>query len=226
MVLLPRESLEHLRETVQTPGTPLSRLDAEMNEILHANGDDREKWARYQQVLFRYLELKNAERPAPDPPKNIAEDEGEPVDNTMLDSSILDTVPKKFRNKAKNLVRRLRIAGNVKWDTRGDVAIDGAPIPGANIIDLVNAAMRDRKKSLPIGHRQFAVALERASIPREFIGSKRLKEVLNESRQHSSPIVVQDDSDTVLDTTFATPVKSSPVEASSWAKYRNQLSRK
>ena len=79
----------------------------------------------------------------------------------MLDRSILLKVPNKFRSKPKNSVSRLRTTGNVTWDTCGDVLIDGAPVPGAYIVDLVNAAMRDRKsKANPIGYRQFALALD------------------------------------------------------------------
>ena len=154
MVLIPRDSLERIgqlqrlqTESVQTPGIASSRLDVEMSKILNGTDDDREKWAKYQQVLSRYLQLKNTERPAiPQPKKEEDETDTAAVasDNSMLDRSILLTVPNKFRSKAKNLVSRLRNAGNVTWDTRGDVLIDGAPIPGANIVDLVNAAMRER----------------------------------------------------------------------------------
>ncbi|CAB0029090.1 unnamed protein product [Trichogramma brassicae] len=82
--LLPQESVERLdsssstvadaaasatgiffkkKKSVQTPGTPLERLDAEMNEILLAPGtDEREKWTRYSAVLQRYLQLKERSR--------------------------------------------------------------------------------------------------------------------------------------------------------------------
>ncbi|CAB0043050.1 unnamed protein product [Trichogramma brassicae] len=84
MILLPQESVERLdsssstvadaaasatgiffkkKKSVQTPGTPLERLDAEMNEILLAPGtDEREKWTRYSAVLQRYLQLKERSR--------------------------------------------------------------------------------------------------------------------------------------------------------------------
>lgn len=71
MVLLPKESVERLQGThdngllrsVQTPGTFTSRLDAEMDEILHSptSKDEREKWSRYRQLLKHYLHFKDVE---------------------------------------------------------------------------------------------------------------------------------------------------------------------
>ncbi|KAL7289191.1 hypothetical protein TKK_0017133 [Trichogramma kaykai] len=70
LVLLPKESLDRLgcgsdvvivkqKKSVQAPGTPLERLDAEMNEILLAPcSNERAKWNRYNNVLQRYLQLK------------------------------------------------------------------------------------------------------------------------------------------------------------------------
>ena len=76
--------------------------------------------------------------------------------------------------KAKQLVQRLRAGGTVVWDANGAVAIDGTLVPGANIVDLVNDAIRDTRRSAPPGHLQFAVALRQSTVPREFIGNKRV----------------------------------------------------
>ena len=54
------------------------------------------------------------------------------------------------------------------------MTIDATLVPGANIVDLVNDAMRDRRRSAPSGHLQFAVALRQSTVPREFIGNKRV----------------------------------------------------
>ena len=70
-------------------------------------------------------------------------------------------------------MQRLRACGKVVWDVNGVVTIDGTLVPGANIVDLVNDAMRDRR-SAPPGHLQFAVALRQSTVPREIIGNKRV----------------------------------------------------
>ena len=71
-------------------------------------------------------------------------------------------------------MQRLRACGKVVWDANGAITIDGTRVPGANIVNLVNDAMRDRKRSAPTGHLQFAVALRQSTVPREFIGNNRV----------------------------------------------------
>ena len=92
----------------------------------------------------------------------------------MEDAYILDSVPPMYKQKAKSLLRGLRAGGLVVWNNIGSVTIDGVVVPGANMVDLINDALRDRKRSIPVGHLQFATVLRNTAIPREFIGSKRL----------------------------------------------------
>ena len=51
MILIPRESVDQFvqSKTVQTPDTSLSRLDAEISEILNSSRSktDGNKWERY-----------------------------------------------------------------------------------------------------------------------------------------------------------------------------------
>ena len=80
----------------------------------------------------------------------------------------------------------MRAGGGVVWNNVGAVTIDGVLVPGANIIDLINDTMRDRKRILPVGHLQFAAALRNAAIPREFIDSIRVwREVTNVPLTHA-----------------------------------------
>ena len=68
----------------------------------------------------------------------------------------------------------------VFWNNVSAVTIDGVVVHEANVIDLINDAMRDRKRSMSVRHLQFAAALRNTAIPREFIGSKRVwREVTN-----------------------------------------------
>ena len=71
MVLLPEESVRRVKQHLapfqqefkssQTPGTSSKRLDAEMSDVLNSDiyENDREKWNSFQQVLSRFLALKN-----------------------------------------------------------------------------------------------------------------------------------------------------------------------
>lgn len=167
LVLLPRESAERVKQfladdalkTVQTPGTTLSRLDAEMNEILNTSTckDEYEKWARYQRVLERYLHFKNRDD------GSIRELKGnnqhasinhqdiekrrdkESQESEEIDANVLESIPKKYRSTGAKLLRHLRVNGSIKWEDNGSIAVGGLPIKGANVIDLLNDTMRDSK---------------------------------------------------------------------------------
>jgi len=51
------ENAESANNSVQTPRTPLSRLDAEMSRILNSPlpHDENVRWKMYREVLWRYL---------------------------------------------------------------------------------------------------------------------------------------------------------------------------
>ncbi|KAL7292591.1 hypothetical protein TKK_0013723 [Trichogramma kaykai] len=150
LVLLPKESLDRLgygsdvvivkqKKSVQTPGTPLERLDAEMNEILLAPcSDERAKWNRYNNVLQRYLQLKKTsqhiiekkikteEQTDADEASDTGKDEASATSSAPIksvDAFIVESVPAKYRHNAKNLVEWLRKDGSVKWSENGSVSI-------------------------------------------------------------------------------------------------------
>lgn len=201
MILLPVESLERLQtqihdfqlKSVQTPGTITSRLDAEMNDILNSVVDEREKCAKYSQILQRYLLHSDGEQiinnSSESKKRKIQEEKDDDMqekNETVLDADIVETVPKKFKVKAARVLRQLRENNDLKWNERGAVFVDGVQIKGANIIDLINDTMRDRKKLLSVGMNQFATALRRAAIAREFIGNPKVWQKINNSLSQSS----------------------------------------
>ncbi|KAJ8685850.1 hypothetical protein QAD02_021643 [Eretmocerus hayati] len=121
---------------------------------------------QFARIILHYSEWQNG-----DPQERSraeSSDQQKPIDHD-IDQSIIESVPVKLHSKAKRLLRRLRAAGGISWDSTGTVSIDGACIRGASILDLVNYSMRARKQSSPPGHLQFAAILRRAGIPREYI---------------------------------------------------------
>lgn len=214
MVLLPTESVERIQQqyqlenklkSVQTPGTPISRLDAKMNDILYSNKDDeREKCLQYLQSLQRYLNLKEHDFKKTQVPKEdkIKESKNVAEEDSLDVASIAETVPKKYRMNATLLAQRLRDTNVVSWDKFGAVSIDGVQIRGGNIIDLINDTVRDRKREPPPGRRQFARALRQASIPQEFIGNKKVwREACETSSARSSTPTAS--SSSIAGTSFA-----------------------
>ena len=191
MILIPRESVDQLvqSKTVQTPGTSLSRLHAEMSEILNSSQSktDREKWKRYHQVLQRFLNLKEVKDEAGKIRKKKTErmdledgfastgksskESGEFVEEKSgeFDINILENIPATFRKNGIKLLQSLKSDGRVTWGPTGAVSIDGSAVRGSNIIDLISFAMRSKKEEAPRGLRQFAHTLHTASIPKEFI---------------------------------------------------------
>lgn len=205
MVLVPHDNIQRLTETapavqtVQTTGTPLSRLDAEMSDILNSDSfaSERDKCTAYMQILQRYLQL--VTHPPPPPPETVGTTESRaplksetaskdaPIASRLNDTIIIDSVPKKFRTKASLLLKNLhRNAPTRKlaWDRKGVVSINGVRIPNSNIVDLVNDAMRARKREKPAGRAHFARLLRRIQMPREFIGNT---ELLREAVVASTP---------------------------------------
>ena len=211
MVLIPRESAEHLlnvRKSVQTPGSKLSRLDIEMSEILNSTqfDNDREKWDRYHQVLQRYLntkevdertdksKLKSWRKRGPMEPMeydtkkiDAAEKKIKKKSESHNDEFIIENIPESFKKNARLLVKALRKDGRIVWGPTGTLHIDGKAMKGSNIIDLVNYASRNRKVDAPPGLTQFTGALHAASIPAEYIGNvKYRREVGNFASLKSS----------------------------------------
>ena len=96
------ENTENANSSAQTPGTPLSRLDAEMSRILNSawpRGGEDERWKMYREVLWRYLHFfrevrrrNGAERPEDDNDDNDTRGDADTVasDGTTLDAVFRD----------------------------------------------------------------------------------------------------------------------------------------
>lgn len=162
------------RPTVQTPGDAPARLDAEMAAILNSstNKNAHEKWKLYQDVLRRYLFYtgKKEEEP-PAAPETQTSTDKYPYTTDM----IISGVSKKFRPEAGRLLQHIQSATGgtrLHWDSTGIVRIDGVTIPGSNIIDLMNDALRHRQTIKATGRELFAQFLRDINAPREFVQNR------------------------------------------------------
>ena len=63
----------------------------------------------------------------------------------------------------------------------------GQPIPGSNIIDLVNDVLRQRKGIEPTGLQPFAEGLRAMNIPQDFVGNKKRWEWMHCSKELDLP---------------------------------------
>ena len=99
--------------------------------------------------------------------------------------SIINCIPQSFQFKAQNLLQRLSVFGDVTWDDCGKVTIDGSVVKGGNIVDLISDVVKNRKQPLSNGYVQFAQALRKAHIPREFIANDKIWELVSSPQSNA-----------------------------------------
>lgn len=240
MVLVPEESIEKLKTasaipengsssssngndvaiSVQTSGSNLSRLDNEMVQLLNSSVlNDRDKWARYQQVQQRYLNFRNN-------PASNSSGSGSSGKNAEKEASrrgvsrdtIILSVPQSFKRKTEILLQLLdspHVEQRIAWDRRGEVTIDDKILPRSNIIDLINDTIRLRKNIQSHGREHFSWFLRDIGVPAEIFGNHELYEIGSDFNRSSSSI------------SFSSPFNSgSNKRFSSTPKSRDSLKKK
>ena len=157
-------------------GNIMRRLDEEMRSILD-RGDlsDREKVVLYNQVLMRYNLLSNqsSQQPVRVTIDKAPVKEDEEVKETRaepgVENEIIDSVPKSLKPKASRLLDKIK--GTVSWNDRGEMVYRNVPVPGSNIVDLVNDALRKRKSFQPVGWKTFARDLKDVNAHMDLVGN-------------------------------------------------------
>ena len=143
----------------------ISRLDQEMESILmRSDLSDSEKVTQYNQILQRYLEFQDRPKQELAPPPPPAKD---------LESEVFLTVPKALKRKAEALIHRLKKDPTISWNERGELIYQGRIVPGTNMTDLINDALRPRKTFEPHGWQEFARALRHGNVPQDLIGHRK-----------------------------------------------------
>ena len=151
--------------------------DDEMRFILDRSDlNDREKVVLYNQVLMRYniFSDKSSQQPVrvtidKPPVKEDEEEDKEKRIESGLENEIIDSVPKTLKQKARRLLDKIK--GTVSWNDRGEMVYRNVPVPGSNIVDLVNDALRKRKSFQPVGWKMFARGLKDVNAPMDLIGN-------------------------------------------------------
>ena len=108
------------------------------------------------------------------------ETQPEPVDlPNNIETDILESVPPTMKTRARQLVKKLKENKDlITWDDKAQLVYEGKLIPGSNVVDLVNDALRHRKNFNLHGWRLFAKALSDVNIPEEIVrNGNRLKTI-------------------------------------------------
>lgn len=184
-------------EEIDSPVTSaLRRLDQEMRDILdNETYTEDEKIKLYNQTLQRYLEYKRQRLyniHHPPPPRQLeaksadaaaaAADDDEKINRQLVEKDIIDSVPQTYQRKARLLIDRLKRSRVIGWKDDGRLVYKDEVVPNTHITDLVNDAVRSRKRFEPYGWRIFAQGLSDSNVPQELVGNKRRWDYIRRQR--------------------------------------------
>ena len=93
-------------------------------------------------------------------------------DDDDVDMESVSLLPVKAQNNAKKLMKYLRDRSNVTWKRGGEVSIDGVPLRGANITDLVSDVVHGTKLYSSSNLKPFLNAMVKANIPETLVKNK------------------------------------------------------
>lgn len=204
MILIEPEFIDRLKKE-RAIENPASRLDVEMQKILHSKLDDREKWTLYLQSLQRYFHFTGEERQPIKIPiitEGIAnQKENERILNTTVSEAtskeedvkpkirepvyyspdfLIKRIPKTYQKKGELLINSLLDNQNkITWDQSGCIIIDDETIPSTNIRDLIDDSLRSFKNREPHGWERFMTVLKDINAPLSCIGNRKRLDYIN-----------------------------------------------
>ena len=193
-----------LLETLRSPPPPtdtvvkvMQGLDAEMTSILDQKDlNEGDKVKLYNQVLQRYNHL--SDRRDKQPTRVVVVNDDATTETatpekatatapataapSAVEADIVDSVPKTMKVKAKKLMDCLKT--QLSWTDRGELIHGGTPVPGSNMVDLVNDVLRKRRKS-----EAFAQHLKRINLPMELVGNVERRRYIRQAAT-TTPVAV------------------------------------
>src|SRR5579862_3926981 len=160
-------------------------------------GDDQ-KWKIISEQLHRMLQTTSEQRKKPLRVQIQTEEDAGKDGSGSNSASVRATVgvrnsgkvarlpnflvnfPKNLQTKAVNVIRVLKDSGDIEWDGRGKVFIDGNDVEGSHIADLVKFSLRTSRSAgkPPTGWDEFCAYLADIDIPPSLISNTQLKQIL------------------------------------------------
>ena len=166
-----------MKRMVLIPEEKLLRYEERDKELQHGGGEKEEeavrgipkKMKKGAQVLLSRL-------------KEESDEEREKCSLTA--EMIVRGIPKTMKTRAQALLARLKERKDmIKWDSSGQVTLNGVFIPKSNISDLISDAMRPRKHFNPVGVRKFYDMLNEINIPKDLVRNEKRWSEVNEKPQ-------------------------------------------
>ena len=198
MVLVSPDMLNNMEQASTSRGhlmpttKKVNSLDSDLSAVLNSDLPVDQKMLEYSQLLNRYQTyVKKDRQPAQiqlvssKPPSTAVADKdteksekevdvekkdgGKGMDH--VEDEILDSVPKSMYNRAKALVKKMKMSnGELSYNNRGELIVRGEPIRNSNIVDLINDVLRRRKHFNPQGWQHFAQGLADINTPIGILG--------------------------------------------------------
>ncbi|XP_071111249.1 uncharacterized protein [Haliotis cracherodii] len=213
MVLVPEDTWQSLqateqrhRQTLHTPLLEKKRLQnlEQMDTLMQRSQQPfhmREQ--EYNQLLQHMLELQRQQhnsnnnkalQPKVTPPSSPStmDTTGRPAPQQVRDEVVM-SVPKAKSSKAMNLMTRIQNNPDLSWTPEGILTIEGEPVPGTHMVDLINNLVRHRKtKEGPGGWTILSHHLANSHVPHEIIGNPQRWQWMQKQQQqqhhpHATP---------------------------------------
>lgn len=177
-------NVNHQSTTVQQP-LPTSlyepklekmiAIEKELGEILNSRMNIHEKRSRYQDILQTLLDFKD--KYTQDNVQAFKNEDPSQEDYLKDFRPVLETsLPPTVKNKGIALYETLK--DKLTWDTSGQIVIDGQPIIGSNIVDLISDLVRTWKRDPITGWPIIKQKLRTINFPRSLISNQnRLNEI-------------------------------------------------
>lgn len=166
----------------------MRELDAEMRNVLEGEDDNPDDVTskRYNELMNRFLNYGQKRRRDVVGESNINDTSQQTDQTTFITKQVLESVPSRFRTKARLLLDKIRLHPDVvTWNDRGQLVVRGQTVSNTNITDLVNDVVRARKDFEPVGWETFATALKDIDVPQEFIGHRKRWNWMQKQQQPS-----------------------------------------
>ena len=185
LYLIPEDVIQTWRaeqrvKTVDKPvETVASKVDARMTDLLEAPSlSDYDKEKLFSQELAKFLNMRKQQQQQQQlqlmqqpPPPPLRHDTTH--SKTAMDEQLMSSIPKTYKSKATGLMHFLRSDPNISWDEQGQLSIGDTKYEGSHIVDLINDAVRMRKKvSRPSAWRELSEHLAQRNVPRELVGNQ------------------------------------------------------
>ena len=167
MVMVPQDAYSSLVSQQKQLYPPvigqLSNLDQELQSILaNPSLSTDAKYHQYMNVFGRYQKLRQPTEPLappPLPPPQIEE------------RNIVSNLPKAVQRKGKILMDHIKAnPESFAFQKTGELVINGIPVAGSNVTDLIHYATRTRPNvTKPAGYDQFKDLLDSTNVPKEAV---------------------------------------------------------